>query len=363
MRSSRRRGFTLIELLVVIAIIAVLIALLLPAVQAAREAARRAQCTNNLKQLGLSIHNYISSNNCMPPLMSSFANPGYGGPLAVLGPWPLSWAVALLPSMEQQQLFNAANYSFGITDRANQTVAVTKVSTLICPSESQTIGPWQQSSWTNYAANFGGPASIAAWSGVFVPMNNTVNGSSGAYTNGNTGTVGLQSLSDGTSNTAMFAEKLIGITTPADGVVTPGSTLARRVIFQVSSITVQNDLGGGPGGVQALGFMQACKAVTSTAYGHNAWSGAAWGGSHSGTLNFNAYDHVNTPGGLSCVDGNAQQPGDNTDALTANSNHSGGVNVGLADGSVKFIKNTINYQTWWGLGTRNGGEILSADAY
>jgi prepilin-type N-terminal cleavage/methylation domain-containing protein len=77
---SKRRGFTLIELLVVIAIIAVLIALLLPAVQAAREAARRAQCVNNLKQLGLGVHNYISTHNAFPPLMSNFANPGYGAP-------------------------------------------------------------------------------------------------------------------------------------------------------------------------------------------------------------------------------------------------------------------------------------------
>ena len=363
MRMRQRRGFTLIELLVVIAIIAVLIALLLPAVQAAREAARRAQCTNNLKQLGLAVHNYISSNNCMPPLMSNFANPGFGGPLAAGGPWPLSWAVALLPAMEQAQLFNAANYSYGISDSQNNTVAITKVATLICPSESQSSGPWQVSSWTNYAANFGGPASIAAWSGPFVPMNNTVNGASGAYTNGNSGTVGLQSISDGTSNTAMFSEKLIGITTPADGVVSPGSSLARRVIFQVSAITVQNDLGGAAGATQAQSFVTACQSVTGTAYGHNAWSGAAWGGSHSGTLNFNAYDHVNPPGGLSCVDGNAQQPGDNTDAITANSNHSGGVNVGMNDGSVRFVKNTVNTVTWWALGTRNGGESIGGDAY
>src|SRR5580692_7256694 len=101
MRLKPSRGFTLIELLVVIAIIAVLIALLLPAVQAAREAARRAQCTNNLKQLGLSVHNYISTNNCFPPLMSSFNLAG-GTPTTISGAWPLGWAVALLPNMEQQ---------------------------------------------------------------------------------------------------------------------------------------------------------------------------------------------------------------------------------------------------------------------
>jgi prepilin-type N-terminal cleavage/methylation domain-containing protein/prepilin-type processing-associated H-X9-DG protein len=368
MRARQSRGFTLIELLVVIAIIAVLIALLLPAVQAAREAARRAQCTNNLKQLGLAVHNYISTNNCFPPLMANFATNGtscppacplYGG-----GAWPLSWAVALLPYLEQQQLFSAANYSFGASDAQNSaTISATKVGALICPSESQSNGPWQTSAWTNYGANVGGPASISAWSGIFVPMSNSSVGSSGAYLNGNTGTVGLQSVTDGTTNTAMFSEKLIGITTPGTGGVSPGTALARRVMFQVSSVTVTNDLGGSAGLAQAISFMQACQSSTVTSYGNNEWSGAVWAGSHSGTLNFNSYDHVNTPNLLSCVDGNAQQPGDNTDALTANSNHSGGVNVGMADGSVKFIKSTINYATWWALGSRNLGELLSADAY
>src|SRR3954467_5114314 len=97
----RRSGFTLIELLVVIAIIAVLIALLLPAVQAAREAARRAQCTNNLKQLGLALHNYVSQQNCFPPLCGNMwrsgGSPGWGN-------WPLGWAVMLMPMMEGQAL-------------------------------------------------------------------------------------------------------------------------------------------------------------------------------------------------------------------------------------------------------------------
>src|SRR5882757_3742434 len=107
---SIARGFTLIELLVVIAIIAVLIALLLPAVQAAREAARRAQCTNNLKQLGLAVHNYLSQQNTFPPLMGniSAANNITGAdPNGVS--WPLDWTASLLPQLEQQPLYNALN--------------------------------------------------------------------------------------------------------------------------------------------------------------------------------------------------------------------------------------------------------------
>ncbi len=357
-RTHARRAFTLIELLVVIAIIAVLIALLLPAVQAAREAARRAQCVNNLKQLGLGVHNYISANNCFPPLHANYSH--IGGPPPG-GAWPLGWAVALLPNLEQQQLFNAANQSFGCSDVPNTTVSFSKVATLTCPSESQATGPWQPSSWTNYAANFGGPASISAWSGPFVPMANSAAGTNSSYNNGNVGTVGVQSIIDGTSNTCMFSEKLIGLASGTP-IYPSTSSQSRRVVFQVSSVTVTND---GGSAAQALQFMQACQNVPGTtgSYGNNKWSGAVWAGAHSGTLNFNAYDHVNTPNGLSCVDGNAQQPGDNTDALTANSNHSGGVNVGMADGSVKFIKSTINYVNWWALGTRAGGEVLSADAY
>ncbi len=359
-----RRGFTLIELLVVIAIIAVLIALLLPAVQAAREAARRAQCVNNLKQLGLAVHNYLSAQNCIPPLISNFNTVG-GGPAVGSGQWPLSWAVSLLPYLEQQPLFSNANYSFGAYDSQNLTLSQSKVGALICPSETQASGPWQQNAWANYCANFGGPASIAAWSGPFVPMTNSGSGTNSAYTNGNVGSVGMQSIPDGTSTTALFSEKLIGITTPADGTVLPNSALAKRVVFQVSSVTVQNDLGGPQGTAQAVAFYQGCNSIpgSQAAYGHNAWAGAVWNGSHSGTLNFNAYDHVNTPNGLSCVDGNAQQPGDNTDALTANSNHSGGVNVCCADGSVKFIKSQISPQIWWAFGTRNQNEVITSDSY
>ncbi len=377
MRPKIRRGFTLIELLVVIAIIAVLIALLLPAVQAAREAARRSQCVNNIKQMGLAIHNYISVNNCFPPVYTNYNRTGPAGPTAG-GQWPLGWGVGILPSMEQQVLFNAANYSFGAQDGANMTLVNSKVATYICPSESQASGSWPGTpSWINYAANVGGPASIAAWTGPIVIMNANGPSSPCAGTdcsqynpntpgldgvNGNTGTVGLQGVTDGTTNTAMFSEKLIGLQTPANGGIMPGSSLAKRVIFQVSSITVNKD-SGGP--AEALAFYQACRAVPGTqqAAGTNFWNGACWAGSHSGTLRFNAYDHLNTPNGLSCQDGNAQAPGDVTDAITASSNHPGGVNVGMADGSVRFVKDTVSYQTWWALGSRNLSEVLSADSY
>ena len=171
-RTACRRGFTLIELLVVIAIIAVLIALLLPAVQAAREAARRAQCTNNLKQLGLGIHNYHQANNAFPPLWGNFGNPSPpSGPSSPAGEWPLGWGTAILQFIEQQPLFNASNYSGGATNVMNQTtVSSTKIPGFVCPSESVKVGPWIASTWTNYHASFGGPEPISAWNGPFVPF-------------------------------------------------------------------------------------------------------------------------------------------------------------------------------------------------
>ncbi len=127
----RRKGFTLIELLVVIAIIGVLIALLLPAVQAAREAARRAQCTNNLKQMGIALHNYHDAVGAFPPgLMSRPASDGSN-----TGPgW--GWGAMLLPEVEQSAVYNAINVNLPIESVANSTARLTKISAYICPSDA-----------------------------------------------------------------------------------------------------------------------------------------------------------------------------------------------------------------------------------
>ena len=133
LKGLRRRGFTLIELLVVIAIIAVLIALFLPAVQAAREAARRAQCINNLKQLGLAFHNYESSQTVLPP---AFVGAGIGNVVA----WTNGWSALarILPYIEQGNLFNAANFFIWKEDPTNTTVVAFYISALVCPSDPKT---------------------------------------------------------------------------------------------------------------------------------------------------------------------------------------------------------------------------------
>ncbi|MGO9466766.1 MAG: DUF1559 domain-containing protein [Isosphaeraceae bacterium] len=375
MRIRSARAFTLIELLVVIAIIAVLIALLLPAVQAAREAARRAQCTNNLKQLALGTHNYIQANGSFPQLFANFGTPP-NGPSEPGGPWPLGWGTGLLPFIEQNGPYNASNYSFGAFGVANiSTVSSLKIPAYVCPSETIKAGPWIASTFISYHANIGGPECISPWSGPFVPFLGDPSGypgNSNVYPYGvqNVGPVDFASLTDGSSNTALFSEALIGL----NGYITvyPGQLQnSLRVSYQTSfntDVTGSPNPPPGTGGYpMATSFVQTCNTLPGTTAPTNPtqWAGACWNGSHAGTLHFNAYNHWNTPNTLSCVAGNTWggPPGGYNDILSASSNHPGGVNVAFCDGSVKFLKNSVALNTWWALGSRNVGEVISADAY
>jgi prepilin-type processing-associated H-X9-DG protein len=365
----------LIELLVVIAIIAVLIALLLPAVQAAREAARRAQCTNNLKQLGLGIHNYNQANGAFPPLWGNFGVPSPpSGPSGPNGEWPLGWGTGILPFIEQVPMYNASNYSGGAFHAMNiNTVSFAKIPSYVCPSESVKNGPWVASTWINYHASFGGPEPIASWTGPFVPFLSDPNGypgNSNVYPFGvsNVGPVDFSGITDGTSNTSMFSEKLVGLNGFIS--VSPGQPASLRVSYQTN---FQTDVDGNPndigtGGVaMATAFVQLCLSTPGTATPTNPtqWTGACWNGSHAGTLHFNAYNHYNTPNKLSCVAANSWggPPGGYNDIITATSNHPGGVNVCFCDGSVRFVKDSVNIQTWWAIGSRNRGEVVSSDQY
>ncbi len=350
MRLRERRGFTLIELLVVIAIIAVLIALLLPAVQAAREAARRAQCVNNLKQLGLGVQNYLSATNSLPPLYTNYPTALAGGGAGF--DWPLGWAVFILPQIEQQALYNAANFSWGSGQPPNQgTLTATKLNALVCPSESVNTGPWLNTSWTNYHANVGGPADAQSWSGVIIPMSSDPNGNNGAA--GRPSTIGFQAITDGTSNTACFSEALISNNQGYQ----PGNAGAARDYYP-SGVTVKADAGNT---TQSSALVAACKSLPpSTASLNNSWGGCNWAGTHSATLRWNAYTHICAPNTFPC---GSNQVGSVTDCLPPTSNHSGGVNASFCDGSVKFIKNSVSLTTWWALGTRAGNEVIDASSY
>ncbi len=205
-----------------------------------------------------------------------------------------------------------------------------------------------------------------AWSGPITPMATGGPGTNALdYSNGNVGTHGISGITDGTSATVAFSEKLVGLSTTS--AISPGSSgQALRAAFQVQ-VTVPADQGNA---ASALQVVQACNSLpsstTSVPAGVNWYTGGVWSGSHGSTLRFNAYNHFNTPNGLTCIDtsqGDTQAPGDYSDALTATSNHPGGVNVGFCDGSVRFIKSSVNIQTWWAIGSRNNGEVVSADAF
>jgi prepilin-type processing-associated H-X9-DG protein len=266
--------------------------------------------------------------------------------------------------MEQQALYNTANYSLSVNNAADTlTLCATRVNTLVCPSESQTQGPFYPNSWINYAANFGGPSTLASWSGPIVYMANSVQGTNDSSVQIGLGTVGVQSITDGTSNTAMFSERLIGI--PGTTQQSPASGNARRVAFPVGKPANANS-----GNLtQALTLVSSCNnlpATTLSANGSNDnYSGGIWPGGHRGTLRFNSYNHFNTPNKITCYtsDGEGGAPGGFNSLIAPSSNHPGGVNSCFCDGSVKFIKDTVNLQVWWALGTRNQGEVVSADAY
>lgn len=348
------RGFTLIELLVVIAIIAVLIALLLPAVQSAREAARRSQCINNLKQLGLAVHNYVSSNSVLPAQSmasaSTIANNESWG-------WGYGWPLALLPMMEQQPLFNAFNFSRGffetgnVNNTCNSTVCYTQIASLICPSD----GYKRPYVWGthNYVSNLGGPGTIARWTGTMVPPD-----SWGWYAN--TGPVGLESIRDGTSNTALFSERLVGITQNAF-LPTVSSPDKLRGYYDIPGPAADT---GNP--QNAINFLGQCKALPGTTQaGNSELFGFAWVMGYYIHGN-NAYNHWGPPNSLPCHN-QTQESGQVWEASNGiappTSNHSGGVNMAMTDGSVRFIKDTVSLPTWWAIGTRAGAETVSADSY
>jgi prepilin-type N-terminal cleavage/methylation domain-containing protein/prepilin-type processing-associated H-X9-DG protein len=376
MRFSRRlgsRGFTLIELLVVIAIIAVLIALLLPAVQAAREAARRAQCTNNLKQLGLAVQNYHSQTNALPAV-NMFLGPNGG-----LGwGWDATWEVFLLPDMEQQPMYNSYNFSvnadpWNLPGLANTTVVYTAFAALICPSDNQKTRPNSPFAPTSYFGNYGGPNVVRMWSGTIVPFftmgppgDNTVAGGPAWWgSDANLGFFGLESVTDGTSNTALFSEKLIGTSNGSPLPYATNSTDAKRGIFLTSSIPYtynSNNL------ANAVLGLQQCNATPGSvqANGSSWMLGFSWAIGYQWHWMVNSYNHYNTPNKLTCLnptDQTSQGWGGEAGISPPTSNHSGGVNVAFTDGSVHFIKDSVAAQTWWALGTRNGGETVSSDSY
>jgi prepilin-type N-terminal cleavage/methylation domain-containing protein/prepilin-type processing-associated H-X9-DG protein len=343
---KRKPGFTLIELLVVIAIIAVLIALLLPAVQSAREAARRAQCINNLKQIGLGMHNYQSSNGVLPQ--------GTRGCC-----WG-TWLIPTLPFVEQQALFNAWNYSgnnnsalstypseglFRYGGVCNITVSSTRVDAYNCPSDgnnTRTVGVnvlGMNVRSQNYVVNFGNitmqqgsfkngafvPYFLdtgrqyaflgAPFSDIGAPLSD-IAAATGQRSVG--GAVEIASITDGLSNTMMTSEVVVGLS---------GAALDLR------------------------GFSHWAYAANFTGYLTPNSPRPDW-------MQSSSYCNYPAMGNPPCIGGI-----DGVVIIAARSRHSGGVNVGFCDGSVKFIKNSVSQPVYQALSSSQGSEVVGADSY
>jgi prepilin-type N-terminal cleavage/methylation domain-containing protein len=359
----RRRGFTLIELLVVIAIIAILIALLLPAVQQAREAARRTQCRNHLKQLGLAFHNYADTYDATPLHQHRMAS-DYSGGNGRAG--NKSWYCAILPYVDQAPLFNQINFSdgegwssFAAGTSPSMQVSRVRIPYFQCPSESvvNTADGIPAANF-NYLANAGRPRNLLmpgqASTGAAAPprsrgiisMSRMTPGGpySANWRQTTNNAFRLRDITDGTSNTAMLTESLVsGGDTNVDK--------RRNLSYTPSAMIEQYDVY-----IDAVvrdGLANAVNWPAWTRYKGHSWM-------YSDSWQKHVYGHVFPPNTVNIASYSTDvfrcHEGDG--AITASSQHVGGVHVTMMDGSVRFVSNNLDTPLWWALGTKADGERL-----
>jgi prepilin-type N-terminal cleavage/methylation domain-containing protein/prepilin-type processing-associated H-X9-DG protein len=317
-----RTAFTLIELLVVIAIIAILIGLLLPAVQIVREAAARVKCQNNLKQLGLAMHNYEGANGAFPQGRNQY-------------PKVVSAPARLLAYVEQANLQNLIDPDGTLAvGGQNDTAGKNRVSLLVCPSDPQG-GQVPGSAYfgSNYVACNGTGVTFDTAGNISAYL--TIPNGNGVFAQTPTK---VGDLTDGLSNTAAFSETLIGNT----ATVTAAPTDAQAIRLVVLRVAGGNDATPAD-----------CDAGNGTWFTRR---GEQWINGHYGQTLYNHYYAPNPAAKWDC--GNVSG---NKGLTAARSAHTGGVNLLLCDGSVRFVANGVSLPTWRALATRNGGEVATVE--
>jgi len=346
-RTTRQpTAFTLIELLVVIAIIGVLIALLLPAVQSAREAARRMQCSNNLMQLVLAVQNYASAHEVYPP---GSIGPAGSGPVPSLPGTPYySWITQILPYLEETNIYNKFNFETGVSNVANDTVRVVRIDTLFCPSE---VRPrWSR----NYGANQGGPPlAQTTYAGCHHDYEAPIDADNHGVFFLNS-QLRYEDIPDGTSNTIFLGEYLFDA--PIEGWASGTRATLRNVgprpNYSATSLWSWNtglserledtDPSGAFQMVAPLYQQPSLDSVRALLVPETL---------DPETHHFPAYQvNPNVPRTAYLVGG-------------FSSRHPGGINCALGDGSVRFIKDTIDTTTYRWLGHRADGEIIDDNKY
>ena len=339
-RSQRPSGFTLIELLVVIAIIAILIGLLLPAVQKVREAAARMKCGNNLKQLGVAMHNYEGAIGKLPPLYP------YTAPNSTVQNYRYTWSVLaqLNPYLEQTNIYNAMDLtqpiyagSPAMVTMANQFAVVQKIPIFLCPSDKgepvstaygvTNMGP------TNYVACHGSGLSGGGY-GSPVNADGTFPVQRG---------VRITDITDGTSNTAAMSESILGEGAEAT-TAQPGD---ERTAYKYTGFsgTLPSDTN--------------CAGTPTNWNGYNL-RGFMWASGEARCVSYNHYYPPNSKN-FDCIANDPTAANFTYTAVgyrAARSRHTGGVNLLLGDGSVRFARDTVDPTLWRALGTRIGGEVI-----